>query len=96
LFSNVNRRQDAKAQQEAAAASSLLGLHRQGKIRFLRSNIIRHEVERTPSAIAIRRIANRELPAASVRRRAWCAGLHVVENEPSDGHVGIFFIPIGL
>jgi hypothetical protein len=38
LFSNVNRHQDTKAQQEAAAVSSLLGLHRQGKISLLQSN----------------------------------------------------------
>jgi len=50
LFSNVNRHQETKVQQEAAAVSSLLGLHRQGKISLLQSNIIRHEVERTRSA----------------------------------------------
>jgi predicted nucleic acid-binding protein len=50
LFSNVARHKDSKAQQEAAAVSSLLELHRQGKIRLLRSNIIRHELERTRSA----------------------------------------------
>jgi hypothetical protein len=38
LFSNADRHQDAKAQQEAAAISGLLELHRQGKIRLLRSN----------------------------------------------------------
>jgi uncharacterized small protein (DUF1192 family) len=50
LFSNANRHQNAKAQQEATAIFSLLELHRQGKIRLLRSNIIRQEVERTRNA----------------------------------------------
>jgi predicted nucleic acid-binding protein len=49
LFSNVSRHQDAKARQEAAAVSGLLGQHRNGAVRLLRSNIIRYELERTRS-----------------------------------------------
>ena len=50
LFSNADRHADIKNQLEAAAINDLLRLHQQGKIRMLRSNIIRREVERTRGA----------------------------------------------
>ena len=50
LFSNADRHTDAKNQQEAAAINGLLRFHQQGKIRLLRSNIIRRELEKTRGA----------------------------------------------
>jgi predicted nucleic acid-binding protein len=47
LFSNADRHTDTKSQQEAAAIANLLEFHKQGKIRILRSNIIRRELEKT-------------------------------------------------
>jgi hypothetical protein len=48
LFSNADRhKKDSKAQREATAISRLLGLHRQGKVQLVRSNVVRRELEKT-------------------------------------------------
>ncbi|SPE45522.1 hypothetical protein SBA7_880014 [Candidatus Sulfotelmatobacter sp. SbA7] len=48
LFSNAARHaRDAKSQAEATAIRSLMSKHDQGKIRLLRSNVARRELENT-------------------------------------------------
>jgi len=51
LFSNANRdKKDAKSQQETTAIARLLGLHRQGKIQLVQSNVVWEFLDLVPVA----------------------------------------------
>jgi len=87
----VSRHQDTKAQQEAAAVSSLLGLHHQGKIHLLRSNIIRHEVERTRSATQKDALLGDFLELVPVSNDEKVLGF---DTQHTDPHGGIVTTPL--
>jgi len=87
LFSNINRHQNAKAQQEAAAVFNLLRVHRQGKIHLLRSNIIRHEVERTRSAAQKDALIGDFLELVPVANDEKVLGFHTQQTDPYGGSV---------
>ena len=87
LFSNVARHQDAKARQEAAAVSSLLGLHRNGTIRLLRSNIIRHELEKTRSLTQRDALLDDFLRLVPVAKDEKVLGFDSLQTDPFGGFV---------
>jgi len=87
LFSNADRHQDAKAQHEASAISSLLELHRQGKIRLLRSNVIRRELEKTRSTAQKDALLGDFLELVSVANDEKVLGFDTQHTDPCGGLV---------
>jgi predicted nucleic acid-binding protein len=87
LFSNADRHQDAKARHEAAAISSLLELHRQGKIRLLRSNVIRRELERTRSTAQKDALLGDFLELVSIANDEKVLGFDTQHTDPYGGLV---------
>ena len=87
LFSNANRHADAKNQQEAAAIADLLEVHKQGKIRMLRSNLSRHELEKTRSVKQKDALLRDFLLLVPVAKDEKVLGFDSIQTDPFGGFV---------
>jgi hypothetical protein len=87
LFSNASRHADAKNQQEAAAIADLLEVHKQGKISMLRSNLSRHELERTRSVKQKDALLRDFLLLVPVAKDEKVLGFDSIQTDPFGGFV---------
>jgi predicted nucleic acid-binding protein len=86
LFSNADRhKKDSKAQREATAISRLLGLHRQGNVQLVRSDVVRRELEKTSDVTQRDALFNDFLQIVPVANEHKALGVDEQTTDPFGG-----------